>query len=247
MTAVGKTEAGRTTAAAAAAVEPRPSDRERMTTDLEPRPVDRERRSPDHARSTADREPYSAEREPMTTDRKRRPPDQGRTTVDREPRRVVVTRSEATDGPLSSELRNLGLPVLLWPAVSVEMAETGPLEAALARIDTFQWIVFASRHAVAAVTDLMATPPGGVRVAAVGQATAQVLRQRGWSVDLLPSEANAAALVDAFAALARAGANVAATAPANPGAGDALNTAAANTIQGARILFPRQLPRPPPQ
>src|SRR6201999_2060695 len=36
-------------------------------------------------------------------------------------------------------------------------------------------------------------------MAAVGQATAQVLRQRGWPVDLLPSDSNAAALVDAFA------------------------------------------------
>ena len=126
--------------------------------------------------------------------------------------RVVVTRSEASDGPLSSELRNLGLSVLLWPAVTVEMAETGPLEAALADITSFQWIVFASRHAVAAVTDLMATPPAGVRIAAVGQATAQVLRQRGWPVDLLPTEANAAALVDAFAAAA--------------------------AVEGARILFP---------
>jgi uroporphyrinogen-III synthase len=112
---------------------------------------------------------------------------------------VVVTRSEASDGPLSSELRNLGLPVLLWPAVSVELTEPGPLEEALANLESFQWIVFASRHAVAAVTALVATPPKGVKIAAVGQATAQVLRQRGWPVDLLPSESNAAALVDAFA------------------------------------------------
>ncbi|HEY0341595.1 MAG TPA: uroporphyrinogen-III synthase [Steroidobacteraceae bacterium] len=149
---------------------------------------------------------------------------------------VVVTRSEATDGPLSSELRNLGLPVLLWPAVSVEMAETAPLEAALARIDTFQWIVFASRHAVAAVTDLMATPPAGVRIAAVGQATAQVLRQRGWPVDLLPSEANAAALVNAFAALTGAAADASTTAAADTTA--TTNATTAGPVAGARILYP---------
>jgi uroporphyrinogen III methyltransferase / synthase len=143
-----------------------------------------------------------------------RPADRERSPADHVPKHVVVTRSETRDGPLSSELRNLGLPVLLWPAVTVEMTETGPLEAALADITSFQWIVFASRHAVAAVTDLMATPPAGVRIAAVGQATAQVLRQRGWPVDLLPTEANAAALVDAFAA--------AASAP----------------VEGARILYP---------
>ena len=164
----------------------------------ESRPSDREVRSVDRERTTADRNPRAS---------------------DREPKHVVVTRSETRDGPLSSELRNLGLPVLLWPAVTVEMTETGPLEEALANITSFQWIVFASRHAVAAVTHLMATPPTGVRIAAVGQATAQVLRQRGWPVDLLPAEANAAALVDAFAA---AGASA----------------TAAPVVQGARILFP---------
>jgi uroporphyrinogen III methyltransferase/synthase len=117
------------------------------------------------------------------------------------PRHVVVTRSESGDGPLSSELRNLGLPVLLWPAVAVEMAEKAPLEAAVARLQGFDWIVFASRHAVAAVTGIRsAAPAPDVRIAAVGQATAQVLRQRGWPVDLCPSESNAAALVDALAA-----------------------------------------------
>ena len=30
---------------------------------------------------------------------------------------VVVTRAEASDGPLSSQLRSLGLKVLLWPAI----------------------------------------------------------------------------------------------------------------------------------
>ena len=149
-------------------------------------------------------------------------------SADREPKRVVVTRSEASDGPLSSELRSLGLPVLLWPAVAVELAEPGPLEEALAHIGSFQWIVFASRHAVAAVTGLMAAPPPGVRIAAVGQATAQVLRQRGWPVDLLPSESNAAALVDAFAA--------------EGGLGAAPRTADAHTGSSAshrpRILYP---------
>jgi len=92
------------------------------------------------------------------------------------------------------------LPVLLWPAVTVEIAEKEPLERALSQVESFDWIVFASRHAVAAVTAIVAAAPAGVKIAAVGQATAQVLRQRGWPVDLLPSEANAAALVAEFAA-----------------------------------------------
>jgi len=121
---------------------------------------------------------------------------------------VVVTRAEASDGPLSSQLRSLGLQVLLWPAVRVTAADTAPLEAALGRLQDFDWIVFASRHAVAAVTARIAVPPANLRVAAVGHATAQVLRHRGWRVDLVPDDANAGALVAAFAQIARVGMRV---------------------------------------
>jgi uroporphyrinogen III methyltransferase / synthase len=113
---------------------------------------------------------------------------------------VVVTRAETSDGPLSRELRSLGLPTLLWPAVSVTPADPGPLTAALASVGSFGWIVFASRNAVAAVLERLPSPPAGVRIAALGTASAQVLRQRGWRVDLVPDEANAAALITAFAA-----------------------------------------------
>jgi uroporphyrinogen-III synthase len=113
---------------------------------------------------------------------------------------VVVTRAESSDGPLSRELRSLGLRALLWPAVSVSTPDPGPLSAALAAIKSFGWIVFASRNAVAAVLELLPAAPAGVRIAAVGKATAQVLRQRGWPVELVPDEGNAAALVAAFAA-----------------------------------------------
>ena len=113
---------------------------------------------------------------------------------------VVVTRAEASDGPLSRELKSLGLRVLLWPTVSIGATDPAPLRAALQAIRTFHWIVFASRNAVAAVLEQLPTPPAALKVAAVGKATAQVLRQRGWPVELVPDEGNAAALVAAFAA-----------------------------------------------
>jgi uroporphyrinogen-III synthase len=113
---------------------------------------------------------------------------------------VVVTRAETSDGPLSRELRSLGVPTLLWPAVNVTPADPGPLDAALGGIGSFGWIVFASRNAVAAVLARLPGAPAGVRVAALGKASALTLRERGWPVDLVPDEANAAALVAAFAA-----------------------------------------------
>jgi uroporphyrinogen-III synthase len=123
-------------------------------------------------------------------------------------RPVVVTRAEEPDGPLSRELKGLGLEVLLWPAVSVGPADPASLAAALAAVHSFAWIVFASRHAVEAVCELLPTAPAGVRVAAVGNATAQELRTRGWPVDLVPGEAHAAALVAALGAQLAPGARV---------------------------------------
>src|ERR1700683_188621 len=105
---------------------------------------------------------------------------------------VVVTRAELPDGPLSSQLRSFGLQVLLWPAVSVAPARGDSLEHALAHIADFHWIVFGSRHAVAGVVRRLPRLPKSVRVAAIGRATAQVLRHRGFAVDLMPNEASAA-------------------------------------------------------
>ena len=112
---------------------------------------------------------------------------------------VVVTRAEGRDGPLSRELRGMGLEVLSWPAVAIRAGRTAALDAALEAVRSFDWIVFASRNAVAAVLTRIRHPPQGVAVAAVGRATALTLRERGWPVDLVPDESHAAALVAAFA------------------------------------------------
>lgn len=112
---------------------------------------------------------------------------------------VVVTRAEERDGPLSTELKSLGLPVLVWAAIRVVPADTARLDEALSRASSFDWIVFTSRHAVAAVTARLPSSPSGLRTAAVGRATAAVLKQHGWPVDLVPGESNAAGLVTAFA------------------------------------------------
>jgi uroporphyrinogen-III synthase len=79
-------------------------------------------------------------------------------------------------------------------------ADTEHLDAALSRADSFDWIVFTSRQAVAAVTARRSAPPPGLRTAAVGGATAAVLKQHGWPVDLVAGEPGAAGLVAAFAA-----------------------------------------------
>jgi len=64
----------------------------------------------------------------------------------------------------------------------------------------FDWIVLTSPHGVAALTEVLPAPPKGVRIAAVGPASADALRERGWPVDLI-GEAGAESLLRAFETL----------------------------------------------
>jgi uroporphyrinogen-III synthase len=109
---------------------------------------------------------------------------------------VVVTRDEPADGPLSRELRALGLKVLGWPVVSIgPAADPTGLERALRRLDEFAWLVFASQHAVAAVTRRVPVPPAYLHIAAVGARTAQALTAAGWHVTAVPEDQTAEGLV----------------------------------------------------
>ncbi len=123
-------------------------------------------------------------------------------------RAVVVTRDEPRDGPLSASLRAVGLDVLWWPVVHLSPpADFRPIAEALTRATEFDWIVFASRHAVQTVASRWPAPPG-VRIAAVGAATSAALRAQGWLPEIVPAEAHAEALVAALAPHIAPGARV---------------------------------------
>jgi len=114
---------------------------------------------------------------------------------------VVVTRDETADGPLSRELRALGIPVLGWPVLSIGPAgDASHLEQALRRLQEFEWLVFASQHAVAEVVRRVPVPPAYLNIAAVGARTAQALTEAGWPVTVVPADQTAEGLVAALRA-----------------------------------------------
>jgi uroporphyrinogen-III synthase len=118
---------------------------------------------------------------------------------------IVVTREEDEDGPLAASFRRLGARVLRWPTVRTAPADPEPVQAEMSRLHSYDWVVFTSPRAVAAVTAAVTEPPAGMaaaRVAAVGEATARAAAAAGWTVHLIPAVQTAAALVPA---LARAG------------------------------------------
>jgi uroporphyrinogen-III synthase len=105
---------------------------------------------------------------------------------------VVLTRprlaAEALAGPLQSE----GARVFLFPALAIEpIAMTPPLQSLLARIDSFDLAVFVSanavEHGLEAVRKIAAWP-ANLEAAAVGEATADALRNSGLSKVISPAE-----------------------------------------------------------
>jgi uroporphyrinogen-III synthase len=126
-----------------------------------------------------------------------------------EGRRVVVTRRPEQAASLVRLLRSRGATVLEAPTTSIgSPADPRPLDAALRRLDAFDWVVFTSANAVTAVRErlpLLGLPlrlrPRGPRLASVGAATTRALGLAfpGEVVDVEPAaDFSAAGLLEAF-------------------------------------------------
>jgi uroporphyrinogen-III synthase len=118
-------------------------------------------------------------------------------------KRVVVTRAPEQAKELSDALRALGAEVLLLPTVSFAAVENpAELDAALGRLDTFDWLVFTSQNAVrfllerASAIGIASSAFSGARlsVAAVGPATAGAVADAGLRVTYMARNPSGEAL-----------------------------------------------------
>ncbi len=78
--------------------------------------------------------------------------------------RVLITRSPRQASTLADQLRALGAEPVLIPTIDIADPTTfAPLDAALAQLDTFHWLLFTSANAVEAfhrrLIARQATPP----------------------------------------------------------------------------------------
>ena len=101
---------------------------------------------------------------------------------------IVVTRPRHQAGSLTERLRELGAQVVEAPAIRIEPLEDwGPVDAALGRLATYDWIVFTSVNAVEAFFRRLAAPlPTRLRFAAIGPATAEALVDRRVTPEVVP-------------------------------------------------------------
>ncbi len=120
---------------------------------------------------------------------------------------VLVTRSRTQASELGERLRALGTEPILVPTIEiVEPTSFAPLDAALASLDHFEWLLFTSANAVEVFGRRLALSPGvsvRAKVAAIGRATAAALAELGLVPDLVPKDAVAESLTEALLPHAR--------------------------------------------
>lgn len=129
---------------------------------------------------------------------------------DRKPlfgKRVLVTRSREQASVLSRRLRELGAEPVELPTVAFKPPDDySPLDAAIQRIQQYDWTIFTSANGVRAFMERLwtlgrdARSLARVRLAAIGPATATALEQCRLRADYMPdqyvAEAMAAGLGD---------------------------------------------------
>ena len=120
-------------------------------------------------------------------------------------RSTVRARSQAAT--LSERLIAQGADVIEMPATRIRPLDAGQICDAIRHLDQYHWAIFTSQNAVRIFWDALraenrdARALGGVKIAAVGPATADALLECGLAVDVAPDRFVAEALLDGFSSV----------------------------------------------
>ena len=114
-------------------------------------------------------------------------------------KRVVVTRARDQASDLKRLLEESGADVIEFPTIEIAPPESfDSLDRVINALDSYHWLIFTSTNGVSAFFDRLgkdARSLAGRKVAAVGESTAESLRQRGIHPDLIPPRFQSAALL----------------------------------------------------
>ncbi len=118
-------------------------------------------------------------------------------------KRVVVTRAREQASALSDLLREYGGEPVEFPVIRIApMADYSDLDRALSELTAYTWVVFTSANAVSAVAERLQAAGrdtrsfANCRIAAIGPATAERLREIGIQPDFVPSRFVAEAVAE---------------------------------------------------
>lgn len=121
-------------------------------------------------------------------------------------RRILVTRPRGQSAELCDRLTELGAEVVFQPAIEIgPPTDWKPVDEAILRLDRYDWLVFSSINGVNYLLERLEflgcdlRRLAGVKLAAIGPATADRLRQYRLHVALTPPQYRAESLAEALA------------------------------------------------
>ena len=121
-------------------------------------------------------------------------------------RTVLIARPKGQASKLAQLLEQKGAQVLYQPAIAIGPPDDWtPVDRAIDELGTFDWVVFSSVNGAQYLFDRLGSrginlSSGGKtpKLAAIGPATADAVRERGLTVSLTPPEYRAESLADAL-------------------------------------------------
>jgi uroporphyrinogen III methyltransferase/synthase len=120
--------------------------------------------------------------------------------------RIAVTRDRSQAADLADPLEALGAEVIFLPTIEIHAAANPqPMNDAIERLDSYDWLIFTSANGVRYFIDALDQSKRDLRalkarICAIGPATKAAVEALHLKVDLLPKEYVAESLVEAFAA-----------------------------------------------
>ena len=121
-------------------------------------------------------------------------------------KKILVTRARSQASQLTAKLENLGAEVMETPAIALaDPADNyAALDKALDHVADYHWLIFTSANGVERFFARLfksgkdARALGYAKLAAIGSATAEKLRQYGLVADVIPQEYRAEGVVEAL-------------------------------------------------
>jgi uroporphyrinogen-III synthase len=146
-------------------------------------------------------------------------------------KRVVITRAESQSATLTAALRGRGTEVIPLPLIRIAPPQDFvPLDSALCELTNFDWLIFTSQNAVAAVADRLAALQDSKRTAPVISSAARNLSSSSRSLHVAAvGKSTAEAAAAGGLAVAHTGKSTAAE----------LVHELASELRGKRVLLPR--------
>ena len=119
-------------------------------------------------------------------------------------KQVVVTRARGQAEELAAMLRTLGAEAIELPVIDLRpAADTRALDAAIAELPNYDWIIFTSTNAVSFFLEHLDHSHTDVRslrakICAIGEATRDAIQALHLKVDVVPEESTAEGIVSTF-------------------------------------------------